>query len=88
MRIAPRKLTPQQEDAIRALGGHVRTCPPGTPCIHDGLAKRYGVSKRTILRTIARAPLSVHVVEIGGYYAQFEITDQGPIQRTDWRAAA
>ena len=89
----PRKLTPLQEDTVRALCAGLGPCPTGTRgdvsgCIHDDLAKRYGVSKRTILRTIERTPLRVEIVTLSGWYAQFEITDDGPVQRTDWRAVA
>lgn len=97
MRQASRKLTPLQEDTVRALTQGVPTnCPPWSrttasataPCIHSQLAARYGVSKRTILRTIKRAPLKVETVILGGYYAQFEIHELGPVQRTEWRAVA
>ena len=74
---------------MRALTAGVRCHGlAGVQCIHAQLASRYGVSKRTILRTIKRAPLAVEVVILAGYYAQFEITDVGPVQRTDWRAVA
>lgn len=75
-----RKLTPQQEDATRALYGN------GVPA--RVLAGMYGVSSRTILRTIDRTPLAVEVVVLGGYYAQFELRADGPFQRTEWRAVA
>lgn len=74
-----RKLTPLQEETIRALAGKVP---------YRVLASQYGVSKRTIARTVERTPLDVVVVQLGGYYAQFEVHETGPIQRTDWRAVA
>lgn len=76
-----RKLTPLQEGTIRALAAQgVR---PGV------LASQYGVTRQTIYRTIhRRAPLAVEIVVIGGYYAQFEVLELGPIQRTEWRAVA
>jgi hypothetical protein len=84
-----RKLTPLQEDTVRALTEGVRCHGlAGVQCIHAQLASRYGVSKRTILRTIDRSPIKVEVVVLGGYYAQFEIHELGPVQRTDWRAVA
>jgi hypothetical protein len=74
-----RKLTPPQEDAVRALAATVS---------YRVLAARYGVCRRTIVRTIARSPIDVVVVEIAGYYAQFEVREDGPYQRTGWRAVS
>jgi len=75
-----RRLSPLQEDTVRALYAQgVRA---------QDLASTYDVSVRCIYRTIERTPVAVVPVTIGGYYAQFEITEDGPVQRTDWRAAA
>ena len=77
----PRKLTPLQEDTVRALRRQ------GVPI--RVLADTYGVTKRTIQRTLhERAPLRIEVVVLDGWYAQFEIHELGPVQRTDWRAVA
>ena len=71
-----RRLTPQQEDAIRASS----TKPAQ-------LAGQYGVTVRTIYRILARPAEPYGRVEVGGYHAEFELTDDGPRQRTGWRAA-
>ena len=80
MRFEPRALTPQQETQVRFLA----RC--GVTALD--LAGMYGVTRRTIYRTIKRAALPVVVVEVAGYHATFEIDELGPIQRTDWRTVA
>lgn len=74
-----RRLTPDQEDAVRQ--SHDAGVHP------DTLAGAYGVTKRTIYRTIQRTNREVHRVEVGGYHATYEIGAEGPIQLTPWRAA-
>jgi len=74
-----RKLTPEQEDAIRAAyDAGVRAW---------SLAKQYGVTVRTIYRTIHRAERETHRVELAGYHALYEVGEEGPVQLTPWRAA-
>lgn len=74
-----RALTPDQEEAVRHAAS--RGADIGE------LAAAYDVSTRTIRRTIEREPLRVVAINVEGYYAVFEVTPNGPIQRTDWRAA-
>lgn len=75
-----RKLTPAQEDEVRkafdsgALGA-------------GSLAQRYGVTVRTIYRTVHRAHRETVSVAVGPYIATYEVGDEGPIQLTPWRAA-
>lgn len=74
-----RRLTPDQETAIRAAvvrGAHPRE-----------LAKVVGVSERTIYRTLAREKREALDVTVGDYRAVFEMTDDGPVQVTTWVAA-
>lgn len=74
-----RALLPAQERAVRfcmAAGADARE-----------LASAYGVSKRTILRTLRRAPDRCVDVVIGDYVAPFVVPDDGPpIQRGPWVA--
>ena len=74
-----RLLTPDQEDAVRSQHDSGATLRQ--------LAAQYGVTKRTICRTLHRAQRTIHRVEVSGYYATYEIGDEGPIQLTPWRAA-
>lgn len=74
-----RRLTPAQEDAVRA--SVAAGADPGA------LAGAYGVSRRTILRTLQRYPRSVQTIELAGYRACFEVSDEGPVQLTPWVAA-
>lgn len=72
-------LTPAQAVEVRrrrALGVSVAA-----------LAYEYGVSKRCIYRTLRRPDRPRHDVRLGDYRAIFEMTDEGPIQVTEWMAA-
>ena len=71
-----RRLTLSQEAAIRASGA--------TPY---QLSQQYGVSLRTIYRVLARRSSDYTRVEVAGYHAEFEVTEAGPRQKTEWRAA-
>lgn len=71
-----RRLRPDQAEAVRrarAAGVAARD-----------LAGYYGVTVRTIYRTLERAPQAVHEVRLADYQATFEITDEGPVQVTAW----
>lgn len=48
------------------------------------LAEAYGVSRRTIYRALERATVPVHRVEVAGWFADFEIIEDGPIRVTPW----
>jgi hypothetical protein len=48
------------------------------------LAAEYGVSVRTIYRTLARSGCAVHQVKLGDWCAEFEMTDEGPVRVTSW----
>lgn len=74
-----RKLTPDQETAVRQQ--HLRGATLRQ------LADQYGVTVRTIARTLHRAQRDVITVEAGPYRATYELSDEGPVQLTPWRAA-
>lgn len=75
-----RALTPDQEDAVRAAfaaGARPRD-----------LAPAYSVSQRTIYRTLTRAgQRQIAEVRLATYRALFEVSDDGPVQLTEWVAA-
>lgn len=74
-----RLLSPEQEAAVRsAYERGVRAVD---------LASQYGVTVRTIYRTLHRTDRDIFRVTVGGYHATYEIGDEGPIQLTPWRAA-
>lgn len=79
-RNGPRRvLNPFQEDAIRAamaFGARARD-----------LAAEYGVTTRTIYRTMAMRQRKGILVTVGDYRAVFVIDKYGPVQVTDWMAA-
>jgi transposase-like protein len=73
-----RKLSPDQAAAVlRAYEDHV---------LVPDLAKAYGVSIRTIWRTIRRAPERPERLSLFGYSAGFVRGDDGPpVQIEPWR---
>lgn len=73
-----RRLTPDQERAIRVAH-------PGVSL--RVLANRYGVSKRTIERTLQRDDRGDRTVRVGGYEAPFTVRDEGPRQVGPWLPA-
>jgi DNA invertase Pin-like site-specific DNA recombinase len=74
-----RRLTPQQEQAVAVA--HEAGVPP------DAIAREYRVSRRTVYRTLARAPRPHRVVECDGWKATFVLTDEGPVRVTAWYPA-
>lgn len=74
-----RLLSPEQEAEVRAAFDR------GVRAVV--LASQYGVTRRTIYRTIHRTDRDIFRVKVGGYHATYEIGAEGPIQLTPWRAA-
>jgi DNA invertase Pin-like site-specific DNA recombinase len=74
-----RALTPGQAGAIRAAA------KSGVRALL--LAAEYGVSVRTIYRTLERSGCSVHLVRLDDWRAEFEMTDEGPVRVTSWLPA-
>jgi hypothetical protein len=71
-----RRLAPDEDFAIeRALGQGVAAAT---------LAFAYGVSIRTIYRAAARAGEPTRSVTVAGWRASFRLSDEGPIQLTQW----
>jgi DNA invertase Pin-like site-specific DNA recombinase len=74
----PRALTPQQVQRVAdALANGV---PP------SALAAEYGVSTRTVYRAREMARQEWLEVVVGGWRAQFVLTDGGPVRVTPWWA--
>lgn len=71
-----RSLTPSQAAAV------VEAHAAGTPARE--LAAAYGVSTRTIWRTIRRDRSRHVVVQVEAWRAEFVITDDGPYRATPW----
>ena len=74
-----RLLTPEQEVAVRKL------YLDGVPA--RDIASSYGVTVRTIYRTLHRTNRAVLTAKVGDYYALYEVGEEGPVQLTPWRAA-
>lgn len=71
-----RRLTPDEDIAIeRGLSQDVAATT---------LAFAYGVSVRTIYRAAARAGEPTRRVTVAGWRASFRLSDEGPIQLTQW----
>lgn len=51
------------------------------------LADEYGVTLRTIDRARERARQPSAVVRVEGWWAEFVLTDEGPVRVTPWSAA-
>ncbi len=66
-----RKLSPAQEVAIRKARGD--GCS-----VHD-LAREYGVTARTIYRTLERRERPHRTFTYDDWSATFEMTDEGPV---------
>lgn len=74
-----RALTPSQaKAAAKAKADGVK---PGA------LAAEYGVSVRTIYRAIRQATTPHAVGRVGDWWAEFVLTDEGPIRLTPWHSA-
>lgn len=74
-----RSLTPRQEDSVRR-------------CVASGSSPRdmsavYGVSVRTIYRTLRRERIPLRTVRVGEYEAPFIVSDDGPVQMGPWVAS-
>lgn len=71
-----RRLDPHQVREVR------RSYDAGVAAVD--LASCYGVTERTIYRSIRRAVLPVHAVTVDGWTTTFELTEDGPVQVTPW----
>lgn len=82
-----RDLTPPQEAHIRSLVGQTTDRRDRGELIRL-LAGEYDVSVRTIWRTLERSDRETVMARAGEYVALFELGDEGPVQVTEWVAAA